>query len=81
VCRHRRWPWRALSKRAAKRAGSRRRGALRRRLRAAGYATRRDLAALARFLFLALIGLIVFGIIAIFVKIPNGSLIYAIVGS
>jgi FtsH-binding integral membrane protein len=30
---------------------------------------------------LALIGLIVFGIVAIFVQIPNGSLIYAIVGS
>jgi FtsH-binding integral membrane protein len=47
---------------------------------AAGYATRRDLSALARFLFWALIGLIVFGIVAIFVQIPNGSLIYAIVG-
>jgi FtsH-binding integral membrane protein len=47
---------------------------------AAGYATRRDLAPLARLLFWALIGLIVFGIVAIFVQIPNGSLIYAIAG-
>ena len=47
---------------------------------AAGYATRRDLAPLARVLFWALIGLIIFGIVAIFVQIPNGQLIYAIVG-
>jgi uncharacterized protein len=47
---------------------------------AAGYATRRDLSALARVLFWALIGLIVFGIVTIFVQIPNSSLIYAIVG-
>jgi FtsH-binding integral membrane protein len=47
---------------------------------AVGYATRRDLAPLARILFWALIGLIVFGIVAIFVQIPNGQLIYAIVG-
>jgi FtsH-binding integral membrane protein len=47
---------------------------------AAGYATRRDLSALARFLFLALIALIVFGIVLIFVRIPNGQLIYAILG-
>ena len=47
---------------------------------AAGYATRRDLSALARVLFWALIGLIVFGIVAIFVQIPGGALIYAIVG-
>jgi FtsH-binding integral membrane protein len=47
---------------------------------AAGYATRRDLSTLARVLFWALIGLIVFGIVAIFVQIPNGQLIYAIVG-
>jgi FtsH-binding integral membrane protein len=47
---------------------------------AAGYATRRDLSALARVLFWALIGLIVFGIVAIFVQIPNGALIYAILG-
>ena len=47
---------------------------------AAGYATRRDLSALARGLFWALIALIVFGIVQIFIRIPNGSLIYAIVG-
>jgi FtsH-binding integral membrane protein len=47
---------------------------------AAGYATRRDLSALARLLFWALIGLIIFGIVAIFVQIPNGALIYAILG-
>jgi FtsH-binding integral membrane protein len=47
---------------------------------AAGYATRRDLSALARILFWALIGLIVFGIVTIFVQIPNSSLIYAILG-
>jgi modulator of FtsH protease len=47
---------------------------------AAGYATRRDLSALARVLFWALLALIVFGIVAIFVQIPNGALIYAIVG-
>jgi FtsH-binding integral membrane protein len=45
-----------------------------------GYATRRDLSALARFCFWALIGLIVFGIVLIFVQIPNGSLVYAILG-
>ena len=47
---------------------------------AAGYATRRDLSALARLLSWALIGLIIFGIVAIFVQIPNGALIYAILG-
>src|SRR5215475_8412985 len=46
----------------------------------AGYATRRDLSALARILFLALIALIVFGIVLIFVQIPNGQLIYAVLG-
>lgn len=47
---------------------------------AAGYATRRDLAPLARVFFFALIALIVFGIVLIFVKIPGGQLIYAILG-
>jgi FtsH-binding integral membrane protein len=47
---------------------------------AAGYATRRDLSALARILFFALIALIVFGIVLIFVHVPGGSLIYAILG-
>src|SRR5262245_10629395 len=45
-----------------------------------GYATRRDLSAIARVCFWALIALIVFGIVLIFVQIPNGSLIYAILG-
>ncbi len=45
-----------------------------------GYATRRDLSSWARTLFWALLGLIVFGILAIFVSIPNSNLIYAIAG-
>jgi uncharacterized protein len=47
---------------------------------AAGYATRRDLSSLARVFFWALIALIIFGIVLIFVQIPNGQLIYAIIG-
>jgi FtsH-binding integral membrane protein len=47
---------------------------------AAGYATRRDLSGLARACFWALVALIVFGIVLIFVQIPHGSLIYAIAG-
>ena len=47
---------------------------------AAGYATRRDLQPLARILFWALLALIVFGIITIFVNIPNGALIYSVLG-
>jgi len=47
---------------------------------AAGYATRRDLSAIARVCFFALIGLIIFGIVLIFVNIPGGSLIYSILG-
>jgi FtsH-binding integral membrane protein len=45
-----------------------------------GYATRRDLAPLARWFFWGLIGLVLIGIVAIFVQIPNGDLIYAIAG-
>jgi modulator of FtsH protease len=45
-----------------------------------GYATRRDLSAIARVCFWALIALIIFGIVLIFVQIPNGQLIYAILG-
>jgi uncharacterized protein len=45
-----------------------------------GYATRRDLSGLARVCFWALLALIVFGIVAIFVRIPNSALIYAIAG-
>jgi FtsH-binding integral membrane protein len=47
---------------------------------AAGYATRRDLSALARSLFWALVGLIAFGIVLVFVEIPGGALIYAVAG-
>jgi modulator of FtsH protease len=45
-----------------------------------GYATRRDLTALARVAFWALLGLIVFGIVLIFVNIPGGSVIYSVIG-
>lgn len=45
-----------------------------------GYATRRDLAPYVRFFFWALIGLIVFGIVMIFVQIPAGYLIWSILG-
>lgn len=45
-----------------------------------GYATRRDLAPLARMAFWALLGLIVFGVVMIFVNIPGGALIWAILG-
>jgi FtsH-binding integral membrane protein len=45
-----------------------------------GYATRRDLSSWARSLFWALLGLIGFGIVAIFVSIPNGNVIYAVAG-
>ncbi len=47
---------------------------------AAGYATRRDLSALVRSLFWALVALIVFGIVLVVVQIPSGALIYAIAG-
>ena len=47
---------------------------------AVGYATRSDLSWLGRISFFALIGLIVFGIVLIFVHIPHGDLIYAIIG-
>jgi FtsH-binding integral membrane protein len=45
-----------------------------------GYATRRDLSTWARSLFWLLIGLIVFGVVLIFVNIPGGRLIYAVLG-
>jgi modulator of FtsH protease len=45
-----------------------------------GYATRRDLSGIARVCFWALLGLIIFGIVAIFTQIPNGSIIYSVVG-
>jgi modulator of FtsH protease len=47
---------------------------------AAGYATRRDLSALGRISFFALLGLIIFGIVMIFVRIPHGDLIYSVIG-
>ena len=47
---------------------------------AAGYATRRDLSGLARVSFWALVALIVFGIVLIFVHIPHGELIYSVLG-
>ena len=47
---------------------------------AAGYATRRDLTAIARVCFWALLALIVFGVVLIFVHIPHGSLIYSVIG-
>jgi FtsH-binding integral membrane protein len=49
-------------------------------LGAYGYATRRDLSSWARTLFWALLGLIVFGIVAIFVSIPGAHVIYAVLG-
>ncbi len=47
---------------------------------AAGYATRRDLTAIARISFWALLALIVFGIVLIFVHIPGGELVYSVLG-
>src|ERR1700730_15128634 len=49
-------------------------------LGAAGYGSRRDLSTVARVSSCALVGLIVFGIVVIFVQIPNGSLIYSVLG-
>jgi modulator of FtsH protease len=47
---------------------------------AVGYATRRDLSTLARSFFWALVALIVFGIVLLFVQIPGGAVIYAVAG-
>jgi uncharacterized protein len=47
---------------------------------AAGYASRRDLSALGRISFFALIGLILVGIVLIFVHIPAAEMLYSIVG-
>jgi FtsH-binding integral membrane protein len=44
------------------------------------YATSRDLSSWARPLFWALLALIAFGILAIFVSIPNENIIYAVAG-
>ncbi len=45
-----------------------------------GYATRRDLSSWARTLFWALLALIAFGIIGIFITIPAGNIIWAVAG-
>jgi modulator of FtsH protease len=45
-----------------------------------GYATRRDLSVFARTLFWALLALIVFGLVTIFVSIPHANIIYCILG-
>ncbi|MBV8431805.1 MAG: Bax inhibitor-1 family protein, partial [Solirubrobacterales bacterium] len=49
-------------------------------LGAYGYATRRDLSGWARGLFWALLALILFGLVTIFVSIPNSHIIYAVLG-
>jgi modulator of FtsH protease len=49
-------------------------------LGAYGYATRRDFSNWARALFWLLLALIGFGIVLIFVNIPGGNLIYAVLG-
>jgi modulator of FtsH protease len=49
-------------------------------LGAYGYATRRDLSSWARTLFWALLALIAFGIVGLFVAIPHGNIIYAVAG-
>jgi FtsH-binding integral membrane protein len=45
-----------------------------------GFATSRDLSSWARTLFWALLGLIAFGIVGIFVSIPSGNIIYSVAG-
>ena len=45
-----------------------------------GYATRRDLSSWARGLFWALLGLIVLGVVLLFVSIPGGQLVFSILG-
>lgn len=47
---------------------------------AAGYTTRRDLSRVGRISFGALLALIVFGIVMIFVRIPGGELLYSVLG-
>jgi len=49
-------------------------------LGSAGYAIRRDLSGGYRMLFFLLLALIVFGLITIFVSIPGGNVIYALLG-
>jgi FtsH-binding integral membrane protein len=45
-----------------------------------GYAIRRDLSAGYRFLFFALLGLIVFGFVTLLVSIPHAHIVYAVLG-
>jgi len=47
---------------------------------AGGYATRRDLTVVARICFWALLALILFGIIVIFLDIPGGVQVYSVLG-
>jgi FtsH-binding integral membrane protein len=47
---------------------------------AAGYATRRDLAPIARVCFWALVALIVASIVTIFIHIPGSGLVYSVLG-
>jgi FtsH-binding integral membrane protein len=49
-------------------------------LGAYGYATSRDLSSWGRVLFWSLLALILFGIVALFVAIPGGNIIYAVLG-
>jgi modulator of FtsH protease len=49
-------------------------------LGAVGYGSRRDLSGLARLSWWALVALILFGVVLIFVQIPNGDLIYSVLG-
>jgi uncharacterized protein len=49
-------------------------------LGAYGYATRRDLSSWIRVLFWALLALIVFGLLTIFIAVPHANLIYCVLG-
>ncbi|HXZ61887.1 MAG TPA: Bax inhibitor-1 family protein [Acidimicrobiales bacterium] len=49
-------------------------------LGAAGYATRADLSGVARLSFWALLGLIVFGIVMVFVDMPGADVAYSVLG-
>ena len=49
-------------------------------LGAYGYSTSRDLSSWGRYLFFALIGLLVVGLISLFVSIPGGNVVYALLG-
>ena len=49
-------------------------------LGAAGYATRRDLSSWSRSLFWGLIALLIFGVVAVFVSIPEANLIWSVAG-